>query len=285
MLRSETGIALRASPPQTPPGVGILTRVIGRKPPGFLRWRSWGGAERRALLLHGSTSSSATWWRIGPALAEAGWRVKAPDLPSHGASPRADKSLTPEVAAEWVAAELADRPIDLVVGHSFGASVALALLDRGPAIHHLVLEEPPGLRSVDWEAEAEAVAAGVAATRRDQGATYADVRRDHPRWADEDCRQAVADLASACAEEIAAGLRKAADWPRLEQIEIDRPIMIIAAPDASGLSRGEDATVLRGSDRSRARLVADEFVEMDGGHCLHRDQPEDWLRIVTAFAG
>ena len=137
---------------------GVHTyRVIGRKAPGFLRWRSWGGAERRALLLHGSTSSSATWWRIGPALAEAGWRVKAPDLPSHGASPRADKSLTPEVAAEWVAAELADRPIDLVVGHSFGAAVALALLDRGPAIGHLVLEEPPGPQSVDWEAEAEAV--------------------------------------------------------------------------------------------------------------------------------
>ena len=61
--------------------------------------------------------------------------------------------------------------------------------------------------------------------------------------------------------------------------------MIIAAPDAPGLSRNEDATALRGSDRSRARLVADEFVELDGGHCLHRDQPDDWLRIVSAFAG
>src|ERR687891_2527176 len=81
----------------------------------FHRWRSWGGAERRALLLHGSTSSSATWWRSGPALAEAGWRVKAPDLLSHGASPRADRALTPEVAAAALAAELADRPIDLVI--------------------------------------------------------------------------------------------------------------------------------------------------------------------------
>jgi pimeloyl-ACP methyl ester carboxylesterase len=265
--------------------VGILTRVIGRKAPGFLRWRSWGAAERRALLLHDSTSSSATWWRVGPALAEAGWRVKAPDLPSHGASPRADKSLTPEVAAEWVAAELADRPIDLVVGHCFGAAVALALLDRGPAIDHLVLEEPPGLHSVDWEAKAESVVAGVAATRRDPRAAYAQLRRDQPRWDDEDCQRAVADLASACANEIAGGLRKAADWPQLEQIKIDRPIMVIAAPDAPGVSRGEDATALRGSDRSRARMVADEFVELDGGHCLHRDLPDDWLRIVTGFAG
>ncbi len=260
-------------------------RVIGRKAPGFLRWRSWGAAERRALLLHRSSSSSASWWRIGPALAAAGWRVKAPDLPSHGASPRADKSLTPVVAAEWLAAELADRPIDLVVGHGFGAAVALALLDRGPTIKHLVLEEPPGLHSVDWAAEAEAVVAGVAATRRDPRAAYAQVRRDHPRWADEDCQQAVADLASACADEIAAGFREAALWPQLEQIKIDRPIMVIAAPDAPGLSRGEDTTVLRGSDRSRARLVADEFVELDGGHCLHRDSSEEWLRVVTAFAG
>ena len=108
---------------------GILLLWASR---GFLRWRSWGGAGRRALLLHGSTSSSATWWQVGPALAEAGWRVKAPDLLGHGASPRAGRALTPEVAAGWVARELADRPLDLVVGHSFGAAVALSLLARGP---------------------------------------------------------------------------------------------------------------------------------------------------------
>ena len=48
------------------------------------------------------TGSTRTWWRVGPALAEAGWRVKAPDLPAHGASPRVDRALTPDGAVGTV---------------------------------------------------------------------------------------------------------------------------------------------------------------------------------------
>ena len=251
----------------------------------FLRWRSWGGAERRALLLHGSTSSSATWWRVGPALADAGWRVKAPDLPSHGASPRSDRALTPEVAAAGLAAELADRPIDLVIGHSFGASVALALVARGLTIRNLVLDELPGPNSVDWVAEAESVLAGVAAARRDPTGALDRTRAAQPRWSDQDCEQAVRDLASSCAEEIAAGLQLGAQWPALDADKLTSPTLVIVAPDPGGVGRSADTTALRGEDRAAARQVADSFVELDGGHSLHRDQPELWLRTIIDFAG
>ena len=40
--------------------------------------------------------------------------------------------------------------------------------------------------------------------------------------------------------------------------------MVLAAPDAPGINRGEDATVLRGLDRAAARVIADAFVELDG---------------------
>ena len=253
--------------------------------PGFLRWRSWGGADRRALLLHGSTSSSATWWRVGPALAEAGWRVKAPDLPAHGASPRAGEALTPDVAADWLRSELADRPVDLVVGHNFGAAVALALLDGGPEIKTLVLEELPGRQSVDWGAKADAVVAGVRAARRDAQSTFTEIHAAQPDWTEEDCRQAVADLASASAEEIAAGLRAVDRWPSLDAARLSSPTLVLAAPDAPGINRGENATTLRGIDRAAARVIADAFVEIDGGHCLHRDRPDAWLQAVTGFTG
>jgi pimeloyl-ACP methyl ester carboxylesterase len=251
----------------------------------FHRWRSWGGAERRAMLLHGSTSSSATWWRLGPALAEAGWRVKAPDLLSHGASPRADRALTPDVAAAGLIAELADRPLDLVVGHDFGASVALALVARGLTIRHLVLDELPGPISVDWAAEAESVLAGVAAARRDPVGMIGRMRAAQPHWSDRDCQQAVHDLASSCAEEIADGLRLGAEWPRLEATELDSPMMVIVAPEGSRPDKEADTSSLRGADRGVARQVADAFVELDGGHCLHRDRPELWLRTIIDFAG
>jgi pimeloyl-ACP methyl ester carboxylesterase len=251
----------------------------------FLRWRSWGAAERRALLLHGSTSSSATWWRVGPALADAGWRVKAPDLPSHGASPRADRALTPEVAAAGVAAELADRPVDLLIGHSLGAAVALALVARGLTVRHLVLDELPGPTSVDWAAEAESVLVDVASARRDPAGVLGRMRAAQPRWSERDCQQAVHDLASSCAEEIAAGLWLGPEWPALDAAELTSPTLVIAAPEPGEGSRSAYTTALRGDDRAAARQLADAFVELDGGRCLHRDQPELWLETIIDFAG
>jgi pimeloyl-ACP methyl ester carboxylesterase len=40
--------------------------------------------EKPLLLLHGVTSSSLGWWRVGSGLAAAGFRVFAPDMPGHG---------------------------------------------------------------------------------------------------------------------------------------------------------------------------------------------------------
>lgn len=230
-------------------------------PSGFLRWRSWGASGRRALLLHGSTSSSATWWRVGPALAEAGWRVKAPDLPAHGASPRAGRPLTPEVAAHWVARELADRPLDLVVGHSFGAAVALSLVAKGLQIRQLVLDELPGPTSVDWSAEADAVLTGVSVARRDPVRVADEARRTQPHWSDRDHAQAIRDLASSGAEEIAAGLQRGPEWPALAAAELATPTLVLAAPEAPATTG------------------------IQGGHCLHRDDPDGWLRAILDFTG
>jgi pimeloyl-ACP methyl ester carboxylesterase len=252
---------------------------------GFLRWRSWGQAERRALLLHGAGSSSATWWQVGPALAEAGWRVKAPDLPSHGASARAERALTPEVAAAWVVHELADRPVDLVVGYSFGAAVALSLAGSGLRIGCLILDELPGRHSVDWAAEADRLLAASEAARRDPEAAIQRLRDEQPHWTEEDCRNAVRDVARMSGAEVAEGLRRGHRWPSLANIRTDCPTLILAAPPAFDVSQLVGAAALRGEERATAQLVADAFVEVGGGHCLHRDDPDSWVRAVTGFVG
>jgi pimeloyl-ACP methyl ester carboxylesterase len=43
---------------------------------------------------------------------------------------------------------------------------------------------------------------------------------------------------------------------------------------------------LRGADRDavRAALSPERFVVLDGGHCLHRDDPARWLQAVDGFA-
>ncbi|MCA1481544.1 alpha/beta fold hydrolase, partial [Bradyrhizobium sp. NBAIM08] len=134
-------------------------------------------------------SSSSTWWRAGALLAEAGWRVKAPDLPSHGASPRLSTPLTPGAAAARLIDDLADRPIDLVVGHGFGGAVALALQQHGPVIHSLVLEEyADGER--DWPAAADAMVTAADRARRDPEAARAELRVSRPGWDEQDRKQA-----------------------------------------------------------------------------------------------
>jgi pimeloyl-ACP methyl ester carboxylesterase len=96
------------------------------------------------VLLHGSTSSSCTWWHVGPRLAESDSTVTAFDLPSHGSSPAARAPLTPQVAAAAVEAEIRRGTVDVLLGHSFGAAVATTLVAANPGLaRHIVLEELP----------------------------------------------------------------------------------------------------------------------------------------------
>lgn len=251
-----------------------------------LHRRVWGDGPRRALLLHGSTSSSASWWRVGSALGELGWSVVALDLPSHGGSPAADRALLPDVAASRVAAMLSADTFDVVVGHSFGAAVAVALAAARPAVtRRLVLEELPGGSSVDWAAEADAVLSGVRNARDDADSVVQQTHRDQPRWTAEDCQHSVADLARCVAGDISAGLRAGDRWVPLTVLHrVQVPTTLLLAPDRPGVNRLDDSTALRGSDRTRTvRALHADAVVSDAGHCIHRDSPDDWLRVVAAL--
>jgi pimeloyl-ACP methyl ester carboxylesterase len=125
-------------------------------------WVAWGDPTARpVLLLHGVGGSVATFWRIGPALAAAGWRVVAVDQPGHGRTGSWQGHHRPadnaaDIAAFIRAAGLAhgdiagDRggvpPSGLaVVGHSWGAMTAAALPVAGFRPARLVLLDPPAV--------------------------------------------------------------------------------------------------------------------------------------------
>ena len=98
---------------------------------------AWGAADAPpVLLLHGVTSAARTWWRVGPALAAAGFRVVAPDLPGHGETGHwLGHHRFRDNAADLVAFARAaglERPDLRVVGHSWGAMTAAALPAAGP---------------------------------------------------------------------------------------------------------------------------------------------------------
>ncbi|MGI9824885.1 alpha/beta fold hydrolase [Agromyces sp. Marseille-Q5079] len=87
------------------------------------------------LLLHGGGADSAelSWGEVGPALADSGLRVFAPDHPGFGRSPRAEWRLTQPHLVRYVG-ELVDA-LDLddyvICGLSLGGGLTLGhLLDR-----------------------------------------------------------------------------------------------------------------------------------------------------------
>lgn len=103
------------------------------------------GGARPVLALHCSLAHGGAW--AGLAAGLSGVEVTAPDLPGHGQSGDWDgqadlHGLTTRIAAGLAARIGGGQAVD-VMGHSFGATVALRLaLERPDLVRSLVLFEP-----------------------------------------------------------------------------------------------------------------------------------------------
>lgn len=251
-------------------------------------WRTAGGRRGTVVLLHGMMSFSGTWWRVGPGLAERGWDVRALDLAAHGSSPPADGPLTVDALVSGVASQLA-QPVDLLVGHSLGAVTAASVVGRHPDLARtLVLEDPPAGREVDVEWLAAGIESDARLVRTDRDRLLRRSAEDNPGWAPLDVENDVEGIARAQVPAIAAGLRgdlRSWDVPALVG-GAPVPVLVLAARNAGGRFGESSVSALTGEAREavRALLPADRFVELPGGHCLHRDHPDRWLAEVTAFA-
>lgn len=99
------------------------------------------GTGREVLALHCSLAHGGAWSGVAAHL--PGLTVLAPDLPGHGRSPDWDGQSDLHTLTTWEClALLPEAPVDLI-GHSFGATVALRMaLERPEAIRSLTLIEP-----------------------------------------------------------------------------------------------------------------------------------------------
>lgn len=242
---------------------------------------SWGSpsASRRALLVHGLGSSGALMWRLGDALADAGWHATAVDLRGHGDAPR---SLDYSVSA--YGADLAetvpdgDPAWDAVIGHSLGGAASTVAAASNPEwTRRLVLIDPA--IHVDGR--------DAAIIRRSQERAFADTRievvqQEHPHWHPQDQELKVDAVRRASAWAVEQTSAQNRPWDvRAEAARLTVPTHVIGAdPAVYSIFTGDLADEVLAANP----LISLSVVE-GAGHSLHRDRPEESVRqLLEALA-
>lgn len=106
-----------------------------------IHWTTFGEGERDALGLHCSLSHSGSWAGVMRSLGGI-LRLTAFDLPGHGRSSAWAGPGEIQATSTAIAAGFLEGPTD-IIGHSFGATVALRLAVEHPGlVRSLILYEP-----------------------------------------------------------------------------------------------------------------------------------------------
>lgn len=237
---------------------------------------------RTVVLVHGITGWSRTWWRVGPAFAERGWRAVAVDLRGHGASPRMEGTAT----ASSLAADLGDTlqvlglaPVHAIVAHSLGAAVTMELLDARPDIAGwAILEDPPGQsRAADIDYQ-NRLAAEVAAARTSLDDEVGRQLAENPAWQPEDARQDVEGKAVCDVDGILRYLRANTGARVLDLApRLTVPALYLLADEARSVLGPRRAELLATLPPGSAAA------EFDAGHTIHRDRTDEYVAAALAW--
>lgn len=135
-----------------------------------LATKEWGSGPRRALLIHGATSTKEEMAPLAEVLADRGYRVIAPDLRGHGESPRGEHYALQALADDVV--ETVGESVELAVGHSLGGKVLPWAVKDLQAQRALYLDPAWTAREVDPYAEALTKPDGSPMNLEDMKALY-----------------------------------------------------------------------------------------------------------------
>jgi pimeloyl-ACP methyl ester carboxylesterase len=231
----------------------------------------WGDptSARRALLVHGLTSSGATWWRVAEALADDGWHVTAVDLRGNGDAPTAESYTFADYASD-----LPRGDWQLVIGHSLGGAVAVVAASEPGYTERLVLLDPalevagPDLQSL--------LVGELAELRLDEGG----FRALRPTWHPTDVEHKAAAVRRAGARMIERTITDNTPWNVLPDAAALPVRTLIIGGDAavySMLPEESAATITAANPLVEYRVIP------GSGHSPHRDRPEETLALLRRW--
>jgi len=234
---------------------------------------TWGDplADRRALLLHGLSSSGATWWRVGEALASDGWHVTAVDLRGNG-----DAATAEHYAFADYAADLPGHGWNLLVGHSLGGAVAtLAGLRAGFADRIILLDPAVDLPTAELAGLLESELGELALDE-------AGFRALRPTWHPNDVALKAASTAKATAAMVERTVMQNTPWNVLpEAARLPVPTLIVGG-DHAVYSMLPTSTAVA---LTEANPLIEYRVVEGSGHSPHRDRPDETLALLREWLG
>ncbi|MFD9407390.1 alpha/beta fold hydrolase [Streptomyces sp. NPDC059989] len=228
-----------------------------------LHTHTWGEGDRVALLIHGLMADHRTWRRVGPALADRGYRVIAVDLRGHGASGRGEYS--PELYAEDVV-ETLPAGAELAIGHSLGGLTLSLAVDR--LMPKRAVFSDPG-----WYLTAPADGFGPEMLARFKTAPKEQIRAMNPRWDEVD---------------VDIELETLAVWDEATALDL-APLMgadlMPAAPVVPSLVQLADPSHL--ITEERAEILKSRGFEVrsvaGAGHTIHRDDFDGFMSSLEGW--
>ncbi len=249
-----------------------------------LSYLQWGSEGPYALLLHGITSNAPTWWRVAPRLVELGFRVVAFDMPGHGQSDEtADHRI--ESVAQLIGDAAASLGMDrmLVIGHSWGGSVALAMAAPAPKrVARVVLIDPAlNLAAEVGKTRVPIFTRGIGSSI---DALKPAIAQANPDWHEQDVHWKAAAMEQCRAEAVIGFFTKSGDWdltPKLAEVKL--PLLLLVADPA--------ATIIDANTRSLAqRSLRPESARMvtvpKTTHNMYRGAGyEPTLALITDWLG
>jgi pimeloyl-ACP methyl ester carboxylesterase len=211
-------------------------------------------------------------WRLGDALAAAGWHAVAIDLRGHGDAPRTSDYTIGAYAADLVAASPSQGGAwDAVIGHSLGGAASIVAAASDPQwTRRVVLVDPAIL--VDGK--------DASIVRRSQERAFADnrievVQQEHPHWHPQDLELKIDAVARGSRWAVEQTSAQNQPWDvRADAARLSMPTHIIGAdPTVYSLFTGKTADEVLASNENISMSVVS-----GAGHSPHRDKPDQTIR-------
>ncbi|MCX5512930.1 hypothetical protein C3941_02425 [Kaistia algarum] len=238
----------------------------------------WGDpkAGRVAVGLHGITANGGAMTEPARLMAARGWHFIAPDMRGHGESSRGNGDFSfPSLLADIAGA--VPRDPDVLIGHSFGGTLAIqAVLSGLIAPKVLVLEDP-----VSHFADKETPKGMLDWDEVNLPHTIEGIRTLNPGWSQLDAAWKVVSLTQIDFDDARAAFAGNAPWDLRGEAEalVRKVPTVWILPESSRFIPPSDQARLRAEAGNRAVVALP-----DVGHSVHRDATELFVDIVEKLA-